>query len=99
MIRARGHPPDKPYPSPERGIRGFVMPDTTQTTTTAPSRPWGFGAGRPRTVRLRPSYRTGSFEIFTYPHHSRAARVAGAIWRWRVESLCVLTLTVAWVWI
>jgi hypothetical protein len=75
------------------------MPDTTQTTTTAPSRPRGFGAGRPRTVRLRPSYRTGSFEIFTYPHHSRAARVAGAIWRWRAEGLCLITLTVAWVWI
>jgi hypothetical protein len=53
----------------------------------------------PRTVPQRPSYRTGSFEIFNYPHHSPAARVAGAIWRWRVESLCVLTLTVAWIWL
>jgi hypothetical protein len=48
---------------------------------------------------VRPSYRTGSFEIFTYPHHSPAARVAGAVWRWRVEGLGVLMLTVAWVWI
>jgi hypothetical protein len=75
------------------------MPDTTETTTAAPSRPRGFGAGRPRTVRVRPSYRTGSFEIFTYPHHSPAARALGAIWRWRVEGLGVLTLTVAWVWL
>ena len=74
------------------------MANTTDTTTTAPSRPRGFGAGRPRTVRLRPSYRTGSFEIFSYPHHSPAARALGAIWRWRVEGLCVLTLTVVWIW-
>jgi hypothetical protein len=73
--------------------------NTTDTTATPPSRPRGLGAGRPRTVRLRPSYRTGSFEIFTYPHHSPAARALGAIWRWRVEGLCVLTLTVAWIWI
>jgi hypothetical protein len=72
------------------------MADTTETTTTKPRR---LGSGRRRTVRLRPSYRTGSFEIFTYPHHSAAARTAGAIWRWRVEGLCALTLTVAWVWI
>lgn len=75
------------------------MTNTTDTTVTAPSRPRGFGAGRPRTMRLRPSYRTGSFEIFTYPHHSPAARALGTIWRWRVEGLCVLTLTVAWIWI
>ena len=74
------------------------MANTTDTTTTAPSRPRGFGAGRPRTVRLRPSARTGSFEIFSYPHHSPAARALGAIWRWRVEGLCVLTLTVVWIW-
>jgi hypothetical protein len=73
------------------------MPDTTDTTTAAPSRPRGCGAGRPRTVRVRPSFRTGSFEIFTYPHHSPAARAAGAVWRWRVELLCVVTLITAWV--
>jgi len=74
------------------------MSDTTDTTTTAaPSRPRGFGAGRPRTVRVRPSFRTGSFEIFTYPHHSPAARALGAVWRWRVELLCVITLITAWV--
>jgi hypothetical protein len=75
------------------------MANTTDTTATAPSRPRGFGAGRPRTVRLRPSYRTGSFEIFSYPHHSPAARALGAIWRWRVEGLCMITLTVTWIWI
>ena len=73
------------------------MPDTTDTTTAPPSRPRGFGAGRPRSVRVRPSFRTGSFEIFTYPHHSPAARAAGAMWRWRTELLCVLTLITAWV--
>jgi hypothetical protein len=76
---------------------GFVMPDTTDTITAASSRPRGFGAGRPRTVRVRPSFRTGSFEIFTYPHHSRAARAFGAVWRWRAELLCALTLITAWV--
>jgi hypothetical protein len=76
---------------------GFVMPDSTDTTTAAPSRPRGLGAGRPGTVRLRPSFRTGSFEIFTYPHHSPAARALGAVWRWRVELLCVLALIIAWV--
>lgn len=75
------------------------MANTTDTTSIAPSRPRGFGAGRPRTVRLRPSYRTGSFEIFSYPHHSPTARALGAIWRWRVEGLCVITLTAAWIWI
>jgi hypothetical protein len=39
----------------------------------------------------------GSFEIFTYPHHSRTARAAGAVWRWRAELLCVLILITAWV--
>jgi hypothetical protein len=72
------------------------MPDTTDTTTAKQRR---LGGGRPRTVRVRPSYRTGSFEIFTYPHHSDAARAFGALWRWRVELLCVITLTVAWAWI
>jgi hypothetical protein len=37
--------------------------------------------------------------LWTYPHHSDAARALGALWRWRVELLCVITLTVVWVWI
>jgi len=76
---------------------GFVMPDPTDTATAPPSRPRGSGAGRPRPVRVRPSFRTGSFEIFTYPHHSRTARAFGAVWRWRAELLCVLTLSTVWV--
>lgn len=71
------------------------MSNTTDTTTA--SRPRRFGGGRPRVVRGRASYRTGSFEVFTYPHHSMPAIAAGAIWRWRVELLTVITLIAAWV--
>jgi hypothetical protein len=48
-------------------------------------------------VRGRSSYRTGSVEVFTYPHHSMPAVVAGAVWRWRVELLTLITLVIAWV--
>jgi hypothetical protein len=68
------------------------MPKTTNTTTSRPQ-----GGGRSRTVRGRASYRTGSFEVFTYPHHSMPALVLGAVWRWRIELLMVITLLLAWV--
>jgi hypothetical protein len=69
------------------------MPKTTNLTTTGPRT----GSGRPRAPRVRSSYRTGSVEVFTYPHHSTVARVVGAIWCWRVELLITTTVTVAWV--
>jgi len=73
------------------------MPNTTNTasTDTRTSRPRG--AGRTRTVRGRASYRTGSFEVFVYPHHSPPALVFGALWRWRIELLIVTTLLLVWV--
>jgi hypothetical protein len=73
------------------------MPNTTNTSsaTTKTSRPGG--AGRTRTVRGRASYRTGSFEVFAYPHQSPVALVLGALWRWRIELLLVITLVLAWV--
>jgi hypothetical protein len=48
-------------------------------------------------VRGRQSFRTGSFEVFTRPHHSMPALVFGVVWRWRVELLVVTTLIVVWV--
>jgi hypothetical protein len=69
------------------------MPKTTNITTTGPRT----GRGRPGAPRVRSSYRTGSVEVFTYPHHSTTARVLGAIWRWRVELLITTTVTVVWV--
>jgi hypothetical protein len=73
------------------------MPNTTNTSfaDTRTSRPRG--AGRTRTVRGRASYRTGSFEVFAYPHHSMPAVVFGALWRWRIELLLLIVLLVAWV--
>jgi hypothetical protein len=73
------------------------MSNTTNTSsaTTRTSRPRG--AGRSRTVRGRASYRTGSFEVFAYPHHSPLALVFGAVWRWRIELLLTITLLLAWV--
>jgi hypothetical protein len=68
------------------------MPKTTNTTTSQPR-----DGGRTRTVRGRSSYRTGSFEMFTYPHHSMPALVLGAVWRWRIELLIVIILLVGWV--
>lgn len=50
----------------------------------------------PRRVRGRQSARTGSFEIFTYPHHSMPALVFGALWRWRVELLTLAVLAALW---
>ncbi|MGH3774527.1 MAG: hypothetical protein ACRDRR_02130 [Pseudonocardiaceae bacterium] len=50
----------------------------------------------PRRVRGRQSARTGSFEIFSYPHHSAPALVLGVLWRWRVELLTLTTLVVVW---
>lgn len=50
----------------------------------------------PRKVRGRQSARTGSFEIFTYPHHSMPALVFGALWRWRVELLTITVLVTVW---
>lgn len=73
------------------------MANNTDSTAAASPGSRGFGAGRARSMRVRPSFRTGSFEIFTYPRHSVAARAAGVIWRWRVEGLCVLTLIAAWI--
>jgi hypothetical protein len=73
------------------------MPNTTNTSSAdaRPSR--RRGGGRSGTVRGRASYRTGSFEVFTYPHHSMPALVLGAVWRWRIELLIVMTVLVAWV--
>jgi hypothetical protein len=48
-------------------------------------------------MRGRASYRTGSFEVFAYPHHSPLALVFGALWRWRIELFLIITLLVAWV--
>jgi hypothetical protein len=62
-------------------------------TTTKPGRP----SRAPRRVRGRQSFRTGSLEVFTRPHHSMAALVAGVVWRWRVELLTATTLVVVWV--
>jgi hypothetical protein len=72
------------------------MPNTTNTSPgdTRPSRRRGGGGSR--TVRGRASYRTGSFEVFAYPHHSPLALVFGALWRWRIELLLVITLLLAW---
>ncbi|MGB8256649.1 MAG: hypothetical protein WCE71_14990, partial [Pseudonocardiaceae bacterium] len=73
------------------------MPNTTNTssTDTRTSRPRG--GGRTRTVRGRASYRTGSFEVFAYPHHSPLALAFGALWRWRIELFLIITLLAAWV--
>ena len=67
------------------------MPNTTNTSSadTRTSRPRG--AGRTRTMRGRASYRTGSFEVFAYPHHSMPAVVFGAVWRWRIELFLLIT--------
>jgi hypothetical protein len=48
-------------------------------------------------MRGRASYRTGSFEVFAYPHHSMPAVVFGALWRWRIELFVIITLLLAWV--
>jgi hypothetical protein len=69
------------------------MSDTTNITTSRPRR---VGGAR-RRVRGRTSYRTGSFEVFTYPHHSLPAVVTGVLWRARVELTTVLTLIMVWV--
>jgi hypothetical protein len=66
-------------------------------TTSRPRSGRGRLGGRSRVVRGRSSYRTGSVEVFTYPHHSLPAVVAGALWRWRVELLTLITLITAWV--
>lgn len=73
------------------------MPNTTNTSSadTRTSRPRG--GARSRTVRGRQSYRTGSFEVFTYPHHSMPALVFGALWRWRIELFLITILLLAWV--
>jgi hypothetical protein len=73
------------------------MPNTTNTSSTEARTSKPRGGGRSGTVRGRASYRTGSFEVFTYPHHSMPALVLGAVWRWRIELLIVITLVVAWV--
>ncbi len=79
---------NQPHSSTERN-RGFVMSKTTTRSRRT---------GRtPRRVRGRQSARTGSFEIFTYPHHSMPALVAGVVWRWRVELLTITTVVVVWV--
>src|SRR5918998_6596444 len=62
-------------------------------TTTKPGRT----SRAPRRVRGRQSFRTGSFEVFTRPHHSMPALVAGVVWRWRVELLTATALVVVWV--
>lgn len=73
------------------------MPNTTNTPSpdTRTSKPRS--GGRSRTMRGRASYRTGSFEVFAYPHHSPLALVFGALWRWRIELFLIITLLVAWV--
>jgi hypothetical protein len=48
-------------------------------------------------MRGRASYRTGSFEVFAYPHHSPPALVFGALWRWRIELFLLTTLLLAWI--
>ncbi len=68
------------------------MSKTTNTLADHP-RAWSH---RSRRLGGRPSYRTGSVEIFTYPHHSAPVVVFGAVWRWRVELLTVTTLVVVW---
>ncbi|MCA1697128.1 MAG: hypothetical protein LC749_21780, partial [Actinobacteria bacterium] len=73
------------------------MPKTTNTSSTDTTTSRSRSGGRSRTVRGRASYRTGSFEVFAYPHHSMPAVVCGAVWRWRVELLVITTLVVAWV--
>ena len=73
------------------------MPNTTNTSPTDTRTSRSRGAGRTRTVRGRASYRTGSFEVFAYPHHSPPAVLFGALWRWRIELLLLTTLLVAWV--
>jgi hypothetical protein len=70
------------------------MSDTTNT----PRSRLGRGGGRSRgVVRGRSSYRTGSVEVFTYPHHSLPAVLVGALWRWRVELLTLIILITGWV--
>jgi hypothetical protein len=54
------------------------------------------GRGRSRVVRARSSYRTGSFEVFSYPRHSTPVVVCGALWRWRVELQTLTVLALAW---
>jgi hypothetical protein len=73
------------------------MSNTTNTSSADTRTSKSRGGGRTRTVRGRASYRTGSFEVFTYPHHSMPALVLGAVWRWRIEVLVSITLLVAWV--
>jgi hypothetical protein len=73
------------------------MPNTTNTSSTEARTSKPRGGGRSRTVRGRASYRTGSFEVFAYPHHSPLALVFGALWRWRIELLLGITLVLAWV--
>lgn len=50
-------------------------------------------------TRARQSARTGSFEIFTYPQRSLAARILGLLWRWRVELLVLTVLVSVWAWL
>jgi hypothetical protein len=69
------------------------MSKTTNTTTDKP-RGW---SRKSRRVWGRHSHRTGSFEVFTDPHHSTPAVVAGVVWRWRVELMTVTTLFVVWI--
>src|SRR5262249_26517682 len=77
------------------------MSNTTNTNNPESRVPGGTPGrrvgGRPRVLRGRASYRTGSFEVFSYPHHSTPARVAGAVWRARAELTSVLALIGAWV--
>ena len=73
------------------------MPNTTNTSSADTRTSRSRGGGRSRTVRGRASYRTGSFEVFAYPHHSPPALVFGALWRWRIELFLITTLLLAWV--
>lgn len=72
------------------------MPKTTNTSSADTRTSTPRGGGRSRMVRGRASYRTGSFEVFAYPHHSMPAVVFGALWRWRIELLMTIILLVAW---
>ena len=70
---------------------------TTNTSSTDTTTSRSRGGGRSRMVRGRASYRTGSFEVFAYPHHSTPAVVAGALWRWRIELLLITTVVLVWI--
>ncbi|MDQ3885660.1 MAG: hypothetical protein M3308_01255 [Actinomycetota bacterium] len=50
-------------------------------------------------TRARQSARTGSFEIFTYPQRSTPARIAGLLWRWRIELMVLTVLVITWAWL